>query len=55
MSCTVGVERGRNEGDCMCLDWRMKQKDRVSSHSPVRWLARLFTAGSDGERQPDGT
>lgn len=41
----------------MCLDWRMWGRVRVdvSSHSPTRWLARLFTGGSDGERQLDGT
>lgn len=41
----------------MCLDWRMERGKGVdvSSHSPARQLAHLFTGGSEGERQSDGT
>lgn len=41
----------------MCLDLRVEGRVGVdvSSHSPMRQLSHLFTGGSDGESQPDGT
>lgn len=46
---------GWNDRDCMCLDLRMDRKGRGWCLLSAWQLARLFTGGSEGERQPDGT
>lgn len=53
MSCTVGLG-GQNGGggstECVQAgEWSKRIGFDVSSHSPMRRLAHLFTAGSDGE------